>query len=129
MEQLARDADLIVVGTVEAVRSELWHGKIFSYATIAVNSTIKGELGQNEVVVRFPGGKVGDIGMKVENIPDYKEGESIIAFLRRISNTPYFTTVGGFQGKFLIEDNMVVRENLSLDQFTARIENILGPAK
>ncbi len=131
LEQLVRDADLILIGTVASVKSELTQGKIFSFVTIWVSSKIKGELepGQNKIVVRFPGGTVGDIGMNVENSPNYKLDENVVVFLKRVSAESYFRTVASFQGKFLIENNIVLRERLPVDQFVARIENIIrsGP--
>ena len=131
LEELVKEADLIVVGTVEDVSSELWQGKVFSYATISVKVKVKGELEQvqEKIVVRFAGGTVGDIGMRVGNGPDYKVDENIVVFLKKLPREFPFKTVASMQGKFLIEDNIVVRENLELDQFLDRIENIMrsGP--
>ena len=131
LEQLVKSADLIVVGTVKSVKSEMKKGKVFSYATIAVNSVVKGELEQEQdkIVVKFAGGRVGDIGMKVENSPNYQKNEKVIAFVEKIPNTSYYRTLGSFQGKFLIEGNFVLRESLELKQFLGRIENIMrsGP--
>ena len=131
LDELAKQADLIVVGKVESVRSESIKGKIFSFATISVDSKIKGQLQtqQNSLVVKFPGGKVGDVGMNVENSTDYKVGENVVAFLKRTPGQPDYVTVGSSQGKFLIENRIVPRENVSLDEFVDCIEKILGPAK
>jgi hypothetical protein len=131
LEQLVKEADLIVVGTVESVKSELTQGKIFSFATITVNSKVKGELnqGQDKIVVRFAGGTVGDIGMKVENSPNYQKNEKVIAFVEKVPNTSYYRTLGSFQGKFVIEGNFIVRANLKFEQFLDRIDAIMqsGP--
>jgi hypothetical protein len=131
LEELVKQADLIVIGTVVSAESEFAQGKIYSFANIAVSSTLKGELtgNQDKVIVKFPGGKVGDVGMKVENSPAFKADENIIVFLKQIQNQPYYATVGSFQGKFIVRDNMVVRGNISVDQFVARIESILGSAR
>ena len=127
LEQLVKEANLIVVGTVESVRSELVEGKIFSFATILVSETIKGglEQGENKIVVRFAGGNVGDIGMRVDNGPDYKVGENVVAFLKRAPGQSHYATVGSFQGKFLVKDNVIVRENLSLDEFIGKVKKIM----
>ena len=128
LDELVEKSDLIVVGTVESVRSELVQGKIFSFATILVRSNIKEEPGQghDRIVVKFPGGTVGDVGMRVENSPDYKKGEEVVVFLKKVQDQSHFMTVGSSQGKFLVEDNVVVRENLPLEQFIGKVENIMG---
>ena len=127
LEQLTRDADLIVVGKVESVTSQMINGKIFSFATIAVESRIKGELEpeQSEIVVSFPGGKVGDIGMQVEDSPNYKKDEEVVVFLKKMQGESHFLTAGSSQGKFIIDQGIVLRENIPLEQFRDRIETIL----
>ena len=127
LEQLVKEANLIVVGTVESVRSELVEGKISSFATILVSATIKGALGQGQdkIVVKFPGGTLGDVGMRVDNGPDYKVGENVVAFLKRAPGQSHYATVGSFQGKFLVKDNVIVRENLSLDEFIGKVKKIM----
>jgi hypothetical protein len=127
LEQLTQDADLIILGTVEGVESELVTGKIFSFATISVKSKIKGEseATQNKIIIKFPGGTVGDLAMKVEDSPGYEKGEKVLIFLRKIPNQPYYRTVGASQGKFLIKDHIVLKENTSLDQFLEKIQSIM----
>ncbi|MFC1817342.1 hypothetical protein ACFL0M_15745, partial [Thermodesulfobacteriota bacterium] len=107
LEQLVEDADLVIIGIVEGVVSELIMGKIFSFATISINSKIKGESGHtpDEIIVRFPGGTVGDIAVKVEDSPDYKQGEKVLIFLKKIPKQPYYRTLGASQGRFLIKDH------------------------
>ena len=127
LEQLTQDADLVILGTVEGVESELVTGKIFSFATISVKSKIKGELEatQNKIIIKFPGGTVGDRAMKVEDSPGYKKGEKVLIFLRKIQNQPYYRTVGASQGRFLIKNHIVLKENTSLDQFLEKIQSIM----
>jgi len=127
LEQLVHDADLVILGTVEYVRSELSDGKIISFATLSVNSVIKGDsvAPQDKIILRFTGGIVGSMGMKLANSPNYKQGEDILVFLKSVPNQTYYKTSGSSQGKFLIKDNIVVRENLSLDQLIKRIESII----
>ena len=131
LEQLTRDADLILVGKVESVTSQMTDGKIFSLATISVESKIKGELEpeQSIIVVSFPGGKVGDIGMKVEDSPNYQKDEEVVVFLKKMQGESHFFTVGSSQGKFIIDQGVVLRENLPLEQFISRVKSLMeaGP--
>jgi len=78
------------------------------------------------VFVAFPGGTVGDIVPNVENSPAYQENEHVIAFLKLVSNRPNFLTVGFSQGKFLVSDDMVIRENQTYEQFLERIQNAIN---
>jgi hypothetical protein len=127
LEQLVEDSDLVILGTVEWVESELIMGKIFSFATISVKSKIKGEseATQNKIVIKFPGGTVGDLAMKVEDSPDYKKGEKVLIFLKKIQNQPYYRTLGASQGRFLIKNHIVLKENTLLDQFLEKIQSIM----
>jgi hypothetical protein len=131
IEQLVADADLIILGTVDCVQSEMEEGKIFSLATVSVNLKIKGEPAptQEKIIVRFPGGAVGDVGMKVEDSPDFKKGEEVLLFLQKTKTLSEYMTVGSSQGKFMIRNHIVVRENLPLDQFLERIQRIMHPTK
>ena len=76
--------------------------------------------------MKFPGGMVGDVGMRVENGPDYKKDEEVVVFLKKVQDESHFMTIGASQGKFVIRDNVIVRENLSLDQFIGKVEKIMG---
>jgi hypothetical protein len=127
LENLVAGADLIILGTVDCVQSERVEGKTVSFATVSVNLKIRGEPAGNQgkIVVRFPGGVVGDAGVKIEDSPDFKQGEAVLLFLQKIQNQPVYRTVGSSQGKFLMKDHMVVRENLPLDQFLERIQSII----
>jgi hypothetical protein len=131
LDELVTQADLIVMGCVESVKSEMVEGKIFSFATVSVTSKIKGEpeATQDQVVVRFPGGTLGDVAMKVEDSPDYKQGEEVLLFLKRIENQPGYSTAGSSQGKFLIKNHIVVKENIPLDQFLERIQSLISSAR
>jgi hypothetical protein len=131
LEELVADADLIIVGTVDSVQSELVEGRIVSFATVSVRLKAKGEMEptQDEIIVRFPGGMVGDVGMKVEDSPDFKKGEEILLFLQKTKTPSVYMTVGSSQGKFMIRNHIVVRENIPLHQFVERIQRIMHPAK
>ena len=49
-----------------------------------------------------------------------------MAFLKRAPGQSNYATVGSFQGKFLVKDNIIVRENLSLDEFISKVQAIMG---
>ena len=92
-----------------------------------MNSKIKGELEpeQNKVVVKFPGGNLGDIGMQVEDSPNYRKDDEVIVFLKKVPGESDYITVGASQGKFIVDEGIVLRENAPLEQFLARIQHIV----
>ena len=69
-EELTKGSEFIVVGKVESVES-MWSkdGKtIISRAHIIINEVIKGEQSKERITVEYPGGEIGDIGLKVSDV-------------------------------------------------------------
>ena len=131
LEQLVHNADLIIVGTVEGVESKWVDGKIFSFAAVSVNSWIKGRVdaGCDRVIVRFPGGTIGDVSMHGSESPDYRHDDKAVIFLKAIPAQGLYETLGSSQGKFLIRENIVLKENIPLDQFVEDIEKTMNSEK
>jgi hypothetical protein len=127
LAQLTRDADLIILGIVEDVKSERKAEKLYSRALISVISIIKRAAADipGRIIVIFTGGTVGNWAMKVEDSPDYRKGETVFVFLKKISGRSDYRTVGAARGKLLVKDGMVLRENTPLDQFIEKIKIIM----
>jgi hypothetical protein len=123
LEQIAPKADSILVGKVTDVTYyQEGEGAIYTQVTLYAEQTIKGETGM-EVVVRVPGGKVDGLEMMVTDTPGFDLGESAVVFLQR-NDEGIFTVVGGFQGKFTIDNNMVGDKTLA--KFIDQIRDILS---
>ena len=124
IEELARQADTIVLGTVTQ-QASAWddqHTAIHTDVTLAVEQVLTGPLPPVEVVMlRVLGGVVGGVGMGTSNDATFRVGERVIVCLDT-SAVPS-TVVGMQQGKFTVEDNMVIRadETWSLDEFIAAV--------
>ncbi|HHT9119433.1 MAG TPA: hypothetical protein ACFYD3_02670 [Candidatus Hypogeohydataceae bacterium YC41] len=130
LEELVREADLIVVGAVESVKSQKGGEMIFSLAKIRVKRVLKGKVpSEGWVTVEFQGGSVAEETLVVEDSPDYKPGEEVVAFLKKLSDSNKYTTVGLFQGKHLIKEGTVLPENLPLETFLEQIEALLHKEK
>jgi len=98
--ELQAGADLIVSGTVSAMKSQ-WdetHSLIYTDVTVSVSGTEKGQAG-NEVTVRLPGGEVDEIGMGVSDMPRFTLGEQTTLHLTRTADPSVFEVYGGYQGK------------------------------
>ena len=154
-EDLVNHAQTILRGTVTSVRSE-WNAertKIFTYITITPEHFFKKEGTPTTIVIRQPGGEVGDIGMLVEGTSVFEQGEEAILFLKNGSGG-YYKILGLSQGKFSIGTDPVSQrkilvkkrvrmirtpegkiekkvleirsdKKLFLDEFADRIQNIL----
>ncbi len=126
LEQLVRDAELIVVGKVESVEGHKQEDTIISIAKLKIKKALKGEVPCPELVaVEFGGGQVGEETILFEDSPNYKKGEEVVTFLKKLPRDDIYTTVGLFQGKYVVKDGTVLRERLSLDTFLHKIETIL----
>ena len=137
VEELTYEADSILIGEVKSIESR-WNKErtlIYTYVTIFVRKYTKALPGMKEVreiTIKVPGGEVGDIGLKVSDTPEFREGEEVFLFLR-IEKSPIFRVAGLFQGKYTIEDgkakNEVLEREISLDIFIGQIEEIMKKAK
>lgn len=85
---LTAGADVIVSGTVTGVESR-WtddNAAIYTDVTLSVDRVDKGAA-DRAVVVRVPGGEVGDIGMAVEDMPVFEVGDVVTLSLVRNGST------------------------------------------
>ncbi|HET6514635.1 MAG TPA: hypothetical protein VFG09_05695 [Thermodesulfovibrionales bacterium] len=114
-EDLAKQSEIVVSGEVEALSSH-WTGdgkSIFTRAVVLVNEVIKGRSLQKRIVVEYPGGETGDIGLRVSDVAPLRKKEKVLLFLRsgagRNGGTVY-TTVGKGQGKYSVDENRIARK-------------------
>ncbi len=103
-EAIAGRAEVVVRGTVVRVDSGVdpFSGGLATYATIAVDETLRGPADLAEVVVREPGGRFGNLVHVVDAVPEYRPGEEVVAFLEP-SRDGALRTAGMFFGKYTVE--------------------------
>ncbi len=137
IKELTSQADSILIGEVKEMESR-WNEErtlIYTYVTISVSQytkTLSGVGEVQEIMVKVPGGEVGDMGLKVSDTPQFREGEEVFLFLK-MEKLPLFSVTGLFQGKYTIEENRVKNRILGLevplDSFISQIKGILEKAK
>ena len=120
LADLVGKADTIVLGTVTQQVSA-WDARytaIYTDVTLAVELVLTGHQG-GVVTFRVPGGVVKGMGMGTSNDATFRVGERVIVCLD--TNAVPNTVVGMQQGKFTVEDNMVIGadETWSLHEFIA----------
>jgi hypothetical protein len=102
--ELDNQSALIVTGTVTG-QSSNWsddQSSIYTDVTIAVGQVDKG-LADNSVVVRIPGGEVGEVGLGVEDVPVFMVGDQVRLHLAPAQGGVY-TLVSYRQGAESAED-------------------------
>ena len=80
--ELAHKADSVVIGTVTAIDGE-WGPDfrfIHSNITLQVERTLQGQAGDT-IVVRNPGGMIGDEGQLAYGAAQFEVGEKVLVFL------------------------------------------------
>jgi hypothetical protein len=113
LEDLSREADTIVLGTVTG-RVSAWNDRrtaIQTDVTVTIEETIKGSPGA-EITFRVAGGIVGDIGMRTSTAPVLHDGDQVVLFL----NTGGVPTsvVGHHQGALTVQDGTVAKDGQRL---------------
>ena len=125
--ELTQQAEAIVRGKVKDMKSE-WDPErrfIWTLVTISVSHSIKGNSPKKQdVVVKIPGGEVGDIGQKTEDAPIFATGEEVLLFLQPevYREKKVFRVTGNFQGKHTIKDNMLIEKKMPVETFLGQIE-------
>ncbi|MFC1995016.1 hypothetical protein ACFLVK_01255 [Chloroflexota bacterium] len=125
VDELAARADRIVVGEVTDMDYDRdGNGNIITLVSLSVTEVVKGT-NIEEVVIAVPGGQLNDVKMSVEDTPEFQLGERVVVFLRLVDHN-VFAVVGGFQGRFSIDENDMVSGNVPLTQFIDQISNIVA---
>ncbi len=125
VEDLTVRAQRILAGTVKGSQSH-WNSErtaIYTDIAVSVEREIKGCSGQKEILVKVPGGIVGEIAMQASTAPTFENGERALLFLEREDEA--FRVLGGFQGKLTIQDETVLGPGASLSDFVEEIEQII----
>ena len=119
LPELTLRSEVIVSGNVTNIESRLADG-IFTYVTISVEQIIKGSILSSHILLRLPGGEVGEITLTASDVPKFTVGESIIVFLK--ADGAYYNLWGLYQGKYTVQENTVLENNQPLDVFIQEIK-------
>ncbi|MCE5265584.1 MAG: hypothetical protein LLG97_18915 [Deltaproteobacteria bacterium] len=129
LTQLTSQADLIFHGRVTAVHAS-WDDSrtaIWTSVTFAVDEVIKGDLAENVITLRLPGGAIeaDDIRMEVDGVPKFRPGEETVIFCSRDSQMRN-PIIGWHQGQFKIRDDKLTGGKLIDDK---RASRLMTPAR
>ena len=126
LQRLTQAADVIILGDVEDVRCEWSLNKeiILTVTTLKIKEVWKGQVRNSRVFIQTPGGTIGDLTLRVSDVPVFQKGEDVLVFLKTIENVmhlqnsfsvslnylPSFSVFGRAQGKYSIDKNMNSRK-------------------
>jgi hypothetical protein len=107
IKDLTKGADVILTGKVVSQNSN-WNEngtKIYTYVNVQVNEYLKGSIRDENIVVKHPGGEVGDVGELYTHMPSFKNNEEVVLFLSMEKSDKEFKVINGEKGKILLPDN------------------------
>ena len=107
-DELVEESAVIATGRCIETHSS-WVGRnLFTFATISVTETLKGQPGQT-VTVAIPGGvdmnRQYPVAMRFPGAPEFYPQEVVFLFLKPATTVPGFVVTGVSQGKFSIVDD------------------------
>jgi len=113
-DELTDSAEVIATGNITRTWTD-WdaaHKYIWTHYELTVSEVQKGTPG-SVVDIAEPGGSLDGVRMSIAGATGYRVGEHILVFLSRMPNG-YLRTAGFGQGKFIIEANSQLREQVAL---------------
>lgn len=128
VEDLTKEADVIVIGDIKEVESRwnLWRTMIYTYSTLSVEKYVKSGEEQKTLTIITEGGTVGDASVWVEDVPIFTKNETVLVFLKKAGRE--FNVVGWVQGKYIVENEEVrdiSGEKTSLKDFLRRVDDAM----
>ncbi|MCM2349558.1 MAG: hypothetical protein NDI69_06020 [Bacteriovoracaceae bacterium] len=98
VDQQIREADGIVIGHYLSSKPvKLDNGSIATQMIFKMNQEYGMQsdfFGMNEVIVHYPGGKLGDLNVKVEGVPEFIPGENVILMIKSFQNRYWGLNLG-----------------------------------
>ena len=76
--------------------------RIYTYITLAVLDSIKGNKSAQEVIIRQMGGVYRGIGMSIPGMPHFRLGEEVLLFLENSRHSPHHMVMGMSYGKYQV---------------------------
>ncbi len=136
VDQLTRNASVILEGEVTAIRGD-WNAnrdRIYTTVSIRVDQFHKGALTTNVVELRYLGGMVGEVTMAVTGQPTFETSERVFVFLKPNFEVRDVPVVGSEAGKFRLATNaqggdvlLSATRTLEKDDVVREIRSVLRP--
>lgn len=122
--EMAYESPLIISGDIVDAWADDSGGTISSFAVVDIEESFKGATTSPTVLVKMPGGQIGDLSVEVPSSPDLRVGDQVYLFLNN-DYSGLTNVVGWAQGTFHVEDGVVVEANIPTRLFERRLEAVL----
>ena len=118
--ELTIESTSVFYGKCTEVKSAWTEEKdmIFTTVTLFPENYLKGNLG-DKVTLTIPGGQVDDIIYEVSEMPVFRPGEEVVAFIWEHPSGKKLVT-GGFQGKMKIEKDEKTGKRMVSEQYLGK---------
>ena len=126
LDNLVTESEMIVRATATHRWAEESRttDSIDTFTEFQVTEWIRGEQANSLVVVKVPGGVLGDRSVAVPGVPQFLEGQDVLLFLHN-DMTDLTNVVGWEQGAFHIEDGVVREVGVPVKTFRRRVDAVL----
>lgn len=125
-DELVSNSEVVLHGRVLSLSSHWTDGgrSIHTAVTIEPIDYMKGDLGAEPFSFEMPGGAVGEVRLVVSDMPEFRQGEEVVLFLR----SEFFRVVGFFQGKLSVENGVVLEKAMTVEDLGRRVREAAGLA-
>lgn len=105
-EEMVVESRAIVTGRIMEVSTGLdaSKGVVFTYVRLSVESVLKGQISESEVVLKEPGGETAEFGTMIFGMPRFEEGQAVFLYLNTWPDGS-LRVHQGFLGKFNVTRN------------------------
>jgi hypothetical protein len=155
LEDLSFGSEAIILGEIEDIQCH-WsmdQSAIMTIVMLKIHERLKGDLPYDHIFIQFPGGEIGDLGLRVSDTPEFQPKEKVLVFLSAIRNVkdpknslvvvlnfvPSYRVFGSAQGKYSVDQDGIASKRgydlmiddpdsdkiLPLEELKSRIRNIL----
>lgn len=107
-DQLAIEAHRVVLGEVAGISARWSADKTIIETVVEVRVDVEVSAGSGGPTARIvqPGGRIGEVGLAVPGMPEFRQGERTLLFLHVTGKDPdgatTYSVVGLAQGKFVV---------------------------
>ena len=103
-------------------------GKVYPYTSFEVLEVVVGEVPQQEIIIRTPGGRIDNLGYHTADVPEFNVGTEYFLFLNKGTDN-YYRVVGWIHGTFPVVNSRILKTkrthgkdlDLSLQQFRDKV--------
>jgi len=132
LKSLSKGSDVIATGKVTKQKSS-WNKnktRIYTEATLMVDEFVKGNQNGGNIVVKYPGGEVGDVGELYTHMPRFENNEEVLVFLKKDTKDAAYKVFHGEEGKIKVLNDLktgekVTSSNVQIKYLKTQIKNYL----